>query len=102
MNLELTIPEGAEKVEVFARGTKSTNGKNEYEHKQEENKLIIKAENKERDGKINWNKNEKDTYIITYTFEENQNLENSQIQIKDTKKLLNNLLYMIINSLFIT
>lgn len=82
--LELTIPEiklseessiSPERVTVIANTTLGTNGKesNEfseenYSYNKEENKVEIEVINKEENGKISWNKNAVDEYIVTYVY----------------------------------
>ena len=69
-----TIPEGATKVEVRKRTTKSTNGDQEFTEannvSREGNNVKITVNNNEEDGKISWMKGVKDIYVVTYEYPE--------------------------------
>ena len=74
-NIELNIPNGAEEVKVHSRSTYATNGEQgKYEYNYDLNadnsKLTITSKNEEENGKINWNKNAKDTFVVTYVYPE--------------------------------
>lgn len=96
-NLKLEVPKGAQKIQVLDRGTLATNGKNEtqntkntfsYEANQEN--LTIKIANPEKEGKISYNKQNKDTIIVTYVYPEEENLTNQEIKVKSNITLYDN------------
>ena len=96
-SIEVGVPDGVENVEVISLGTKATNGKeseefseNNWNYTKESNKVEIKVENKEENGKISWNKNAKDEFVITYIVPENIDLKDKDIKIKDIVELYNN------------
>ena len=80
-----TKPEGATRVEVHKRTTKSTNGDEEFVEadnvRQEGNNVIIKVENNEREGRISWFKGVNDIFVVTYEYPENIDLSTQSIQI---------------------
>ena len=81
-----TIPEGATKVEVRKRTTKSTNGDKEFteaNYSVENNILTINVDNSEVDGKISWMKGVEDKYIVTYEYPEDIDLSNKNITINE-------------------
>ncbi len=95
-NLKLEVPKGAQKIQVLDRGTLATNGKNEtqntkntfsYEVNQEN--LAIKIANPEKEGKISYNKQNKDTIIVTYVYPE-EDLTNQEIKVKSNITLYDN------------
>lgn len=96
--IELNIPTGAEEAKVHSRGTYATNGmQNSYDYNYDINsnnsKLTITSKNEENEGKISWNKNAKDTFVVTYIYPEsttfNYEKVNSNITITtyDDKEL---------------
>lgn len=96
-SIEVGVPDGVENVEVISLGTKATNGKeseefseNNWNCTKESNKVEIKVENKEENGKISWNKNAKDEFVITYIVPESIDLKDKDIKIKDIVELYNN------------
>lgn len=90
-NIELSVPEGVEEVNVLSRGTEATNGKGENEfttnnwtYSENENKVNILIENTQTNGEISWNKTEKDKIVVTYILDEQTNITNQEISIIDT------------------
>ena len=88
-NIEIraTIPEGATKVEVHKRTTKSTNGEQEFtasNYSIENNVLTINVNNNEIDGKISWMKGVQDIYVVTYEYPESTDLSAQNIVIDET------------------
>ena len=94
--IQASIPEGAENIEVHKRTTNATNGDKEFteanysveSNKQigeteqtGENKLIINVENTETNGSIGWGKNSPDIYVVTYEFPEAKNLGTEKITV---------------------
>lgn len=90
---EITIVEGntvkPARVTVIANTTAATNGKESlefseenYQYNEETNKIEIQIENKEEDGKIAWNKNAVDEYLVNfiYTGEEVYNYVQSKLE----------------------
>ena len=68
----------AENVLVSKRGTYATNNDNadlEYNWDKENNALEINVSNQEIDGKIQWNKEQNDTILITYVLDGNVSIE---------------------------
>lgn len=80
-----TKPEGATRVEVHKRTTKSTNGEEEFVEadnvRQEGNNVIIKVENNEKEGKVSWLKGVNDIFVVTYEYPENIDISTQRIQI---------------------
>ncbi len=75
---------GAEKVEVHTRGTNATNSNigfdtNNYTYDEKGN-VDIKIQNEDIKN-ISWNKNANDTLIITYIFNKEKNVSNTNISI---------------------
>lgn len=82
--IQIDIPEGAELARVHKRTTSATNGDKEFTNENyyvENNKLIVNVENNEENGRISWNKNAQDTFVVTYEFPETIDLNNLQIKI---------------------
>ena len=90
-NIELETIQDFESIKVEDRGTIATNGKEEsFETSQNENKINIKIENNEEEGKISYIKQGTDNFIITCIYNETTNLENKEIKIKSTIELYDN------------
>ena len=100
-NIEVSVPEGVEKVEVNARGMLASNGKTETEfnsnnwtYLDKEHKVNISIKNNMENGTIKWNKNGKDKIVVTYTMNENANISQTDIVAKtkitlyDTKETI--------------
>jgi hypothetical protein len=88
-NIEVSVPNAVEKVEVISRGTEATNGKSETEFNQnnwkyiqEEGKVEINVENNANNGKVAWNKQAKDSFVVTYIMPQDSKVENTQISVK--------------------
>lgn len=86
-NIRLNVPQGVEKVKVHSRSTDATNGKSEfdeenYRYNSETGVLEINIQNEEKDGKISWLKNRKDSLVVTYIYPENMDLEKQEINIE--------------------
>ena len=85
--LQISVPEGATNIEVHKRTTKATNGEKEFSqanYKVENNILEINVENSETDGKISWVKGVQDVFAVTYEFDENKDLSNTNITVSGT------------------
>ena len=85
--LLISIPEGATNIEVHKRTTKATNGEKEFtqnNYKIENNTLEINVDNSETDGKISWIKGVHDVFVVTYEFDENKDLSNTNITVNGT------------------
>ena len=96
-NIELSVPGDPESVNVQSKGTYSTNGKAEkdfgddnWEYVENEKKVKIHISNEEIDGKINWKKNASDNLIVTYIYDAEKELTESNIEIKDNIVLYDN------------
>ena len=82
-SVELNIPGEPESVEVHKRSTKATNGDTEFtenNYTYSEGKLTINVENGQ-DGKVKWAKNANDTFVVTLTYLETENVINSKIAV---------------------
>ena len=90
-----TIPEGATKVEVRKRTTKSTNGDQEFTEannvSREGNNVKITVNNNEEDGKISWMKGVKDIYVVTYEYPEDIDLSTQNITVNEKITTENNI-----------
>lgn len=80
--LEIEAPEGVEDVKVLQRGLLATNGGDELQTQKEENKLQIQITNPIKDEKINYGKQKNDTLILTYVYEEDKDLAQTEIKVK--------------------
>ena len=88
-NIEVSVPEGVEKVEVRARGMLNSNGKEETEFNnsnwnyiESEHKVNISIKNNEENGAIKWNKEGKDSIVVTYIMAEEANAVGTEITSK--------------------
>ena len=82
--MEINVPEDAQKVTVHKRNTNATNGNREfneenYQYLEEEGILKIDIRNDEVDGKINWVRNSNDVLVVTYEFAQDKDLKNVNI-----------------------
>lgn len=99
--LEISLPEiglssgsiKPERVTVIANTTAGTNGKANYEFNEENytynsetNKIEIVVENKENDGKIAWNKNAVDEYLVNFIYLGEAVYEQVQTQLEKAKQ----------------
>lgn len=89
-NIELSVPDGVEKVEVISRETLSTNGKTENEfntdnwtYLEESQKVIISIENEEENGTIKWIKTGKDNLVVTYVMDASLDIQETEITVKN-------------------
>lgn len=96
-NIEVTVPQKPESVNVQSKGTLSTNGKeemefqdNQWKYLQEEDKVKINVKNDVVDGKINWRKGTTDNFIVTYIYDGEANLNEENIEIKSSIGLYDN------------
>lgn len=89
-NLEVSVPDGVEKVETISRGTIATNGKpgelftkSNWSYDESSQKVNIVIANNEENGKISWAKDKKDQVIVTYIMSEDTNITNTEINVKN-------------------
>ena len=85
--ITLNVPEKVEEVKVTARETKGTNsqaefGEGNYEYNREEKKLRIKIANEDKEN-ISWEKEGKDTFVVTYVLAKEENIAEEEINIED-------------------
>lgn len=92
--IELSVPEGTEKVDVKSRGTLGTNGKTEnefdefnWDYNETDKKVNVTIKNEEQNGKIKWLKNGKDTLIVTYIMDAQKDIAETEMMAKDTMTL---------------
>ena len=102
-NTQIVIeaPENIEEYFVYAKNTSATNkeidfNENNYEFIKESNLLVIDLQNNEKEGMVNWAKNQKDSFVITYIYPENIELQDKKINVNsviypyDESKITNN------------
>lgn len=96
-NLRLEAPKGVQKVQVLDRGTLATNGNEEgkntketLQRKANQENLTIKIANQEKEGKISYEKQSKDTIIVTYVYPEEENLKDQEIKVTSNITLYDN------------
>ena len=85
-NLKLNVPQVVESVKVHSRNTNATNGNTEFNEKNysydsETGILEINIQNQEKDGKISWIKDEKDSLVITYIYPKDVDIEKQEINL---------------------
>ena len=96
-NIVLSVPKNVVDVKVHSRSNDATNGsvkfnENNYVYDKENSKLTINVSN-EVEKNISWVKNAQDSFVVSYLFEKNENVLNSEINIDeeintyDNKKL---------------
>ena len=83
--LNLNVPENVQEVKVFARQTTATNpklkfGEASYKYDKTNHTLNIQIENND-ENTIFWNKNSKDTFIITYIFDKDYDVSKDSIKV---------------------
>lgn len=83
--IKLSVPENVQDVNVFARSTDATNSELDfsdanYEYNKDEKILTIKISNEDKNN-ISWIKNVKDTFIVTYVLDKNDNINNQDVAI---------------------
>lgn len=81
----MKAPENIKDVKVHTRSTDATNSsitfnESNYQYDEQNKMLKIKLENKDTQN-ICWNKNVKDTFVVTYIFDKEENLQNKEIKI---------------------
>lgn len=86
-NINLSVPDGAENVNVNKRTTNATNGnknfgEENYTYNQENRTLTINVDNNEENGTISWNKNTYDMFVVTYVYPESTDLTDNEISAK--------------------
>ena len=93
-NIEIQAPEGAQEVQVLDRGTLATNGKQEnqntqdsFQYTQNGNTVQISIANQEEDGKIKYGRQRQDSIIVTYVYNEEEQIEGQEIKVKDVIQL---------------
>ena len=94
-NIEVSVPQGVEKVEVTSQGTFATNGKgetdfnqNNWTYSEKDQKVNITIKNDAQDGKVKWPKNGKDNIVITYTLNIDAKISGNDITAKSKITLL--------------
>lgn len=85
-NLQLEVPEIPEKIEVLDRGTQATK-ENSMQYQAKDNQLAIQINNQEEEGKVNYGRQKKDTLIVSFVYQEQVQLQEQAIQIKDQIEL---------------
>lgn len=88
--IDLSVPEKVEQVEVHERSTKATNhnlvfNHDSYTYEKENNKLAIKLSNEDRNH-ISWNKDVQDIFVVTYVFNKEENINNKEITVNSNIK----------------
>ena len=93
-NIEISVPNGVENVEVNTRGMLSTNGKNETEfsknswnYSEKEQKVNVCIKNDIENKTIKWTKNGKDRIVVTYIMKPETNIASTDITAKSIIKL---------------
>lgn len=86
--IDLTVPENVKDVSVHSRTNSATNSGVEFSNKnynynKAKNTLTINVENVDKNN-ISWNKNTQDTFVVTYTFDKDTNIQNSDVAINST------------------
>lgn len=83
--IELSVPENVQEVSVHARSTAATNstinfGQENYTYDETSKKLTIELANEDL-KQVSWNKNVQDTLIVTYVFNQEENVMSQEITI---------------------
>ena len=86
--INLTVPENVKDVSVHSRTNSATNSgvqfsNKNYNYNKAKNTLTINVENVDKNN-ISWNKNTQDTFVVTYTFDKDTNIQNSDVTINST------------------
>lgn len=86
--IDLTVPENVKDVSVHSRTNSATNSgvqfsNKNYNYNKAKNTLTINVENVDKNN-ISWNKNTQDTFVVTYTFDKDTNIQNSDVAINST------------------
>ena len=103
--INVSIPENAKEVNVHARNVDATNSSlnfdaGNYEYNKEKNSINITLKNEDKNA-ISWNKNAKDSIVLTCVFDKNENVLNKKIKVDsiintyDNKELKESVTYNI-------
>lgn len=92
--INLTVPENVKDVSVHSRTNSATNSgvqfsNKNYNYNKAKNTLTINVENVDKNN-ISWNKNTQDTFVVTYTFDKDTNIQNSDVTINSTISIYDN------------
>ena len=92
--IDLTVPENVKDVSVHSRTNSATNSgvqfsNKNYNYNKAKNTLTINVENVDKNN-ISWNKNIQDTFVVTYTFNKDTNIQNSDVTINSTISIYDN------------
>lgn len=92
--IDLAVPENVKDVSVHSRTNSATNSgvqfsNKNYNYNKAKNTLTINVENVDKDN-ISWNKNIQDTFVVTYTFDKDTNIQNSDVTINSTISIYDN------------
>lgn len=92
--IDLTVPENVKDVSVHSRTNSATNSgvqfsNKNYNYNKAKNTLTINVENVDKNN-ISWNKNTQDTFVVTYTFDKDTNIQNSDVTINSTISIYDN------------
>lgn len=92
--IDLTVPENVKDVSVHSRTNSATNSgvqfsNKNYNYNKAKNILTINVENVDKNN-ISWNKNIQDTFVVTYTFDKDTNIQNSDVTINSTISIYDN------------
>lgn len=92
--IDLTVPENVKDVSVHSRTNSATNSgvqfsNKNYNYNKAKNTLTINVENVDKNN-ISWNKNIQDTFVVTYTFDKDTNIQNSDVAINSTISIYDN------------
>ena len=92
--MDLTVPENVKDVSVHSRTNSATNSgvqfsNKNYNYNKAKNTLTINVENVDKNN-ISWNKNIQDTFVVTYTFDKDTNIQNSDVTINSTISIYDN------------
>ena len=84
-NITLNVPEKAKNVIVHSRSNAATNSsvkfsEANYIYNKEEKKVTINVAN-ENETNVSWAKNEQDSFVVTYIFDKEENVLNSEISV---------------------
>ena len=84
--INVTIPKNAIEAKVHARNLDATNSSssfdaNNYEYNKETNNLKIIVKNEDKNS-ISWNKNAKDSFVVTCVFNKEENLLENNIKVE--------------------
>ena len=85
--IDLAMAKKPENVSVYAKSTRATNSNmsfsdSNYSYNEENGQISVKLENTDTKN-ISWNKSTEDSFIISYIFNKDEDLSNTQISIND-------------------